>query len=924
MPADLGSRNASVLSGKRDHNMPERLPYDEAMLFAASRLKMQDPELKQGKVETITFQTAAGTIVRPWGIEGGFAVVYKFRTKSGNLRALRCFRVPMNPDTRQRYELIGPYFLQRARDITAGFKYHDIGIVVKETGMPQNKAYPVIEMDWVEGVTLLEKVDELCKKRDCAALKRLLEQWVWVLQVMRDAKIAHGDLAAVNVMVRTDDRLMLIDYDGVYIPPFAGFTQILLGQVDYQHPHVARRRFDEHMDIFSALVIYTALCALQASPELWHKYMKRDDDGKLLDTNLLFSFQDYKNPHQSALIQELEKLGDPQVKAAVQELKQACLMPIEQIRWPLQLLDPYYKQHVRLQELERAIQADDDKRVLEIWDKQLENFEVAQQHRGRVQLAQKRDRALSLFQAALASKGIQRIVSDYDSMLNTYQRATHYEKMVANLARTFQQAFYARDDRQITDTYAEAKRANLLDAFHFTPDEQSRIDLAHEHIRALEDLRSALKGGNIDHIVSTYAPETYPYQGLTDNERQQAKLASDYIQAHKANQAQVCFDLYKKIGRLYRVLPGLTEDQERLILPLRRQEALSMFHTALMRHQLRQIVESYDPVLDASAEVTETARDQLTLACRMVGGFDKDDDEVIVKAWHDIQQSLHHNFFLLSDQELQRLQLAQKRRDSLERFRQALSTNKAKVIVAAYDASLLDECASVTSQQRKILDDARSYSIMYDNVKAAIRASSDIQFSNIYDPKLDALFTDFTVDDRQFFEKAKDLVQLRQALRQKAFGDALKLANDSQREISNRSLRNDLSIAVRKFIEECGPNNVTLTRKSDKVEVRWEWPASTLVQDAILLCRTDTWPRHPQYDIEHREEEWIHLPRRNNQVKQVHTLLVDTSASVYILLCTMMRDEWARKPGLYFSSGVKVKALTEEQNPQWFNRKQTY
>ena len=111
--------------------MPERLPYDEAMLFAAARLKIADPELKRGEVEKVTVLTKVGPVVRPWGIEGGFAVVYKFRTKSGLLRALRCFRVPMKPDTQFRYERIGPYFSAHVPGITATFKYHDTGIVVK-------------------------------------------------------------------------------------------------------------------------------------------------------------------------------------------------------------------------------------------------------------------------------------------------------------------------------------------------------------------------------------------------------------------------------------------------------------------------------------------------------------------------------------------------------------------------------------------------------------------------------------------------------------------------------------------------------------------------------------------------------------------------------------------------------------------------
>src|SRR5689334_12452218 len=129
--------------------MPERLPYDEAMIASSIRLKIQDPELKEGKVETITVKTTAGQFELPWGIEGGFAVVYKFRTKSGKIRALRCFRVPMSADTQFRYGRIGPYFHAHAPTITAGFQYHNSGIVVKDQSNPQGQIYPVIEMDWI-------------------------------------------------------------------------------------------------------------------------------------------------------------------------------------------------------------------------------------------------------------------------------------------------------------------------------------------------------------------------------------------------------------------------------------------------------------------------------------------------------------------------------------------------------------------------------------------------------------------------------------------------------------------------------------------------------------------------------------------------------------------------------------------------------
>src|SRR5437588_11060546 len=374
--------------------MPERLPYDEAMLFASARLKILDPELKQGQVEKVTIQTKAGNVVRPWGIEGGFAVVYKFRTRSGQFRALRCFRVPMKPDTQFRYEHIGPYFHAHARDITANFKYHDAGIVVKEQGKPANQMYPVIEMDWIDGITLVEKVDELCKKRDRVSLKNLGEQWLNILKTLQQAHIAHGDLAGVNVMVRTDGRLVLIDYDGVYIPDFALLPQVLLGQVDFQHPQMNQRQFNEHMDDFSALVIYTTLVALEVRPELWDKYVKRNPQGKLLDANLLFTQQDFKEPHQSALMCELAQSGDQRVRAVVQELKRLCLQSIDQTRFPFQLIDPNYDKKLALEQLEQALKANDDELIAASWSSILDSYAPAQPYRHRIQEAKQRVKAL--------------------------------------------------------------------------------------------------------------------------------------------------------------------------------------------------------------------------------------------------------------------------------------------------------------------------------------------------------------------------------------------------------------------------------------------------------------------------------------------------------------------------------------------------
>lgn len=141
-------------------SVPTRVNYDEAIQMSRVRLQVKDPDLKQGDVEVVKHKTKMGIIPSPWGMEGGFAIVYKFRTQSGRLRALRCFKSKMPANIKERYQKIGAYFKANASQITAEFKYHEPGIKV-QVGMGSKKSYPLIEMEWVDGVTLLKKVDEL-------------------------------------------------------------------------------------------------------------------------------------------------------------------------------------------------------------------------------------------------------------------------------------------------------------------------------------------------------------------------------------------------------------------------------------------------------------------------------------------------------------------------------------------------------------------------------------------------------------------------------------------------------------------------------------------------------------------------------------------------------------------------------------------
>lgn len=517
--------------------MPDRLSYDEAMQYAQHCLKIQEPDIKQGAVETYAVKTAVGEIKKPWGREGGFAVVYKFRTLSGQMKAMRCFRAAMSPDIQSRYEQMSRFFRQHLPDITIDYRYYENGILVKETSQSsQKKVCPVIVMEWIEGATLLDKVDEICKQHDCQALGQLAEQWLEMLQQMRRVHMAHGDLAAVNIMVRPNGRMVLIDYDGVYIPAFASMPQVVLGQQGYQHPDMINRPFNAQMDDFSAIVIYLSLLALQAQPELWDKYVKRNAKGQL-DGNMLFTGDDFAQPEKSLLFAELLRSPETRVRDLARMLMDTCKQPVGQVSFPTHLLDPDYMTKLALQQLERAIQQNNDEQILRLWVEPLASYAPAQIYLPRVTEARQRAAALDALKQAVATQDIFLIASAACShpALTTHPRLSGHERTIIRLASTFVQAYNSDDDDRIVNSWQEIQQGPHQSTLKLAPQQQQRLDLAQQRKGALVHFRlTCYRSRNAHEIVSAYQPILDGSPGISAQEREKLEAARHYIVMYNA------------------------------------------------------------------------------------------------------------------------------------------------------------------------------------------------------------------------------------------------------------------------------------------------------------------------------------------------------------------------------------------------------
>src|SRR5438552_18665224 len=157
-------------------------------------------------------------------------------------------------------------------------------------------------MAWVEGQHLDRHVESLLgEPAELAALRARFRRLV---QEVEGAKFAHGDLQHGSILVRGKD-LLLIDYDGMWVPALIGRQATEIGHRAYQHPKRSTTDYGPYLDRFSALVIYLSLRALEVNRKLWDQYYTGD--------NLLFVREDFNEAGRSPIWGDLAALNDPEV-----------------------------------------------------------------------------------------------------------------------------------------------------------------------------------------------------------------------------------------------------------------------------------------------------------------------------------------------------------------------------------------------------------------------------------------------------------------------------------------------------------------------------------------------------------------------------------------------------------------------------------
>jgi len=248
---------------------------------------------------------------------GNFAVVFKMEdTRDGSFKALKCFTRDQER-RRESLDLISDYLHQVQSEYIIPYTY------LEDEIWADGADHPVLLMDWIEGETLGEHVSKLCESHDRYGLEHLCQEFVRLSLWLLDQPWAHGDLKHDNILVRPDGSLVLVDFDGCFVPGMEGQEAREMGSPSFRHPKRKIKDFDQHLDDFSILVIFLSLRILAAEPVLHQE----QQDGE----NLVLSIGDISNPATSVMLEQFRRHLDSFLKAAIALLDMAVSFPAGQI-----------------------------------------------------------------------------------------------------------------------------------------------------------------------------------------------------------------------------------------------------------------------------------------------------------------------------------------------------------------------------------------------------------------------------------------------------------------------------------------------------------------------------------------------------------------------------------------------------------------
>lgn len=238
---------------------------------------------------------------------GNFAVVFKMKDiTSKKCYAVKCFiKEQLGRDSA--YKTISQELNKVTSEHIVSFQYLENELFVVLSGGEETEV-PVVVMDWVDGVTL----DSYIKQNidEPFTLSYLAYQFMGFANWLLSCDFAHGDIKPDNLLVKKDCTIVMIDYDGMFMPSFKSNIVNEVGSPYYQHPQRTSDTFSKDIDDFSLLVILIEILLSKNHKEL---------------CSPIFTKQDYSNITEASVINRIFPSVEFALNIAVAELINSLL-----------------------------------------------------------------------------------------------------------------------------------------------------------------------------------------------------------------------------------------------------------------------------------------------------------------------------------------------------------------------------------------------------------------------------------------------------------------------------------------------------------------------------------------------------------------------------------------------------------------------
>lgn len=252
---------------------------------------------------------------KPVMTSGNFAVVFKMQDEqNGTFHAIKCFLKDQDGRS-DAYRLITEELNGVNSSYLTPIQYLESELFVDSVNSEETE-FPILLMDWVEGETLDKYVfrNKYDGKKLSCLVRSFYELSTWLLS----QPFAHGDLKPDNIIVTNDGNLVLIDYDGMYVPKMFGQPSREQGSPNYRRPHDPNDNklidFGKDIDDFAIIHLLLSLQVYSTYPHL----LKPDKEFALFDEKEFHNFSNCKTyndiitskitPQISILLNILQKL----------------------------------------------------------------------------------------------------------------------------------------------------------------------------------------------------------------------------------------------------------------------------------------------------------------------------------------------------------------------------------------------------------------------------------------------------------------------------------------------------------------------------------------------------------------------------------------------------------------------------------------